>query len=79
MLHAEGPCVRHCETLDRAVVEVDVGDTRLRSEALLVDCEAVILGRDFDFAGGDVFHRLIRSTVAEFHLLQRVRRHRAKG
>src|SRR5439155_24089638 len=57
------------ESLDRTVVQVDVGQLvfRLREERR-IDGEAVVLGRDLDLAGAQILDRMIGSSVPELEL-----------
>jgi hypothetical protein len=51
---------------DGLVVEVDAVHGNIRRESPGVHSETVVLGGDFDFAGGEVFDGLIRAAMAEF-------------
>jgi hypothetical protein len=56
------------EALDRAVVEVDLGDPAIRRQTVGIDGEAVILAGDRHLAGQQVLHRLVAAVVAELEL-----------
>src|SRR4051794_28687033 len=74
VLHAAGRDVERPDALDRAVVEVDVGeldgaDLRLDPLAGLArDREAVVLRGDGDPAGAQVLDRVVGAAVAERQL-----------
>ena len=56
-------------SLNAVVVEVYMGNLYLiRVQAFGVYTEAVILGGDFDLAGGQILDRLVGATVAELQL-----------
>ena len=50
---------------DSIVVEIDVRDLDVRRQRTAVDREAVVVRRDLDLAGVEVFDRLITAAVAE--------------
>lgn len=56
-------------TLDRAVIQVQVGHLDRGRQAVGIDREAMILGGDFDFLGGHMHDRLIAAAMAEFELI----------
>ena len=57
------------ETLERLVVQVDVGDLdRLLRQAVDVDDEPVVLGGDLDCARLQVFHRVVGAVMTELEL-----------
>src|SRR5213080_2304695 len=64
VLHAEHRLRLVAESLDRAVVQVDVRDPDVFRQRLRVDGKAVILGSDFDLTGLEFLHRMIRATVS---------------
>ncbi len=72
VLDAEKGQLRVAEAFDGAVVEVDVGNhAAVRFQRFLIDSEAVILARDFDAAGVEIFDRLISAAMAELELVGR--------
>src|SRR3954471_21316783 len=83
VLHAAGGHVEQADALDRAVVEVHVGQLRLAEVALqplaglALHGEAVVLRRDRDAAGADVLDRVVRPAVAEREL-ERLQADRAR-
>ncbi len=54
------------QTSYRLIIEIDMCNLDIRWQCDGVDREAVIMGRDLDFAGGKVFDRLIAASMAEF-------------
>src|SRR6266498_609025 len=67
VLDAERGRVEHAETLDNAVVEVDVREG-CAAERVEVDGVVVVLARDLDLAGGLVAHGMVGAVVAEAEL-----------
>ena len=60
------------QAFDGVVVEVDLGDLgAVFLEAGGVGGETVVLGGDGDFAGLEVFHRLVAAAVTEFEFKRR--------
>src|SRR5262249_9142143 len=67
-LHREGGLALHRQTLHRPIVEVHVRHPGAVAERVEVDHEAVVLGGDLDFPGGQILHRLVAAVVAELEL-----------
>ena len=67
-LKAERRTVGAGESLQAAVEERGVGDARGRRKRRGIDCEAVVLTRDYDASILDVLNRMVRTVVAELHL-----------
>ncbi len=69
ILHREGGKRAVTESLERLVVQVDVGDLdRLLRQAVDVDDEPVVLRGDLDRARLQVFHRVVGAVMAELEL-----------
>src|SRR4029077_7927890 len=68
ILHTEDWQFLVTHYFDCAVVQVDVGHFNLGGERLRIHGETVILRGDCDFAGAQIFDRLIRAPEAEFQL-----------
>src|ERR1700722_20643351 len=69
--------ILHAEKRERAVahafvgvvVQIDVRDFDIaRRERVGIDAEAVVLGGDFDLLRAQIFHRMVRTVMAEFQL-----------
>ena len=58
---------------DGLVVEVDVRHLDIGRQAIGIDRKAVVVGRDLDLAGRQVFDRLVAAAVAEFEFVGRCR------
>ena len=56
------------EPLDGSVVEIQVRDLDVGRQRARIDREAVILRGDFDLAGAELLHRMIRAAMAELQL-----------
>src|SRR6185295_12418905 len=56
------------KALDRAVVQVYLGDGAGGRQRIRIDGEAVVLAGDGDATRGDVAHRLVPAMVAELEL-----------
>ncbi len=70
ILHAEHGMAAVAEAFERLVVQIHVRDFELvEVERVGIDGEAVIVRRDFDFAGDLIQHRMIRAAVAELELV----------
>lgn len=52
--------------LDGLIVEVDAVDLDRIGKGMGIDCEAMVLGSDFDFAGFEVLNGLIGAAMAKF-------------
>src|SRR5438552_4047056 len=71
VLDAECAEVFRGQALARSVVQMNVCRLHGFRERLEVDAEAVVLRRDLDAAGREVFHRLVAAAVAELELVRR--------
>src|SRR5438132_6613649 len=70
VLDAERANRRRGEPFARSVVQVDVRRHRACGQRSEVDAEAVVLRRDLDAPGRQVFHRLVRAAVPELELVR---------
>src|SRR5689334_5777435 len=69
-LDREGLLLRDLKALARSVVEVDVRRAGPALERRDIDREAVVLRRDLDAAGREIFDGLVHAAVAEFQLVR---------
>ena len=70
ILDAEGPVFHTGNTLDGVVQQIDVGDLQRRVfQTLRNNGIAVVLGRDFNFGGGQVLYRVVAAPVTELQLI----------
>src|SRR5688572_21824607 len=69
ILHAPCPKLGAGDALDRAVVEVAVGQFDAARERIFADGEAVILARYLYASGIEVPYGMVRAVVAEGHLV----------
>src|SRR5436309_14486629 len=67
ILHREHRLVLQGEAAVRAVEQRDVSLLDVLRQRLLVDREAMIHRGDLDFAGGEIFHRMVCSVMALMH------------
>ena len=58
------------QPLHGVVVQIDMRKLDRALERVGVDGEAVVLRRDFDLAGGQIFHRLIAAVMTELELVR---------
>ena len=69
ILHAEQRQRFVAHAFVGVIVQIDVGDFDFaRGQRFRVHAETVILGSDFDLFGEQVFHRMIRTVMAELQL-----------
>ncbi len=66
ILHAKDRPGLVAQALDGLVVQIDAVHRDARSQRFRVHRKAVILRRDFDPAGFQILHRLVRAAMAEF-------------
>src|SRR5207237_6301206 len=69
VLHAEHRFRLVTQTLDGAVVQIDVRDGDIRWQRLRVDREAVILRGDLDLARFQLLHRVVCAPMTELQLV----------
>ena len=70
ILNAENPVLFALDPLDGVVEQVYVSERKVGVfKGLVVDGVAVVLGGDFDFAGLEIFDRVVSAAVAEFKLV----------
>ena len=67
-LHGEHVAIRAGQTLDGAVVQVDVRDLGAAPHTCVAHCEAVVLGRYLDDAAANVLDGMIGAAMAELEL-----------
>src|SRR4029077_8692745 len=65
ILYAEYRVVSVAHPLDGAVIQVDVRNFYFGRQGIRIHRKSVILRRDRDLAGNQVFHRLIPTSVAK--------------
>ena len=68
VLHGPHGLAGHGEALDRAVVQVDLGDGAGGRQRGGIDGEAVVLAGDRDPPASPVAHRLVAAVMAELEL-----------
>ena len=69
ILHRKDRQLAMRQAFDRVVVQIQMRDFGRAFERIGVDCEAVVLRRDFHLARGEIHHRLIAAVVAELELV----------
>jgi catechol-2,3-dioxygenase len=65
VLHAKDWGIGGPQSFYRLVIQIDVGDLDIGGQAIGVDGEPVILARDGDASGPQVFDRLVAAAVAK--------------
>lgn len=69
VLHGKLRLAFNFNTLDGGIVQVNMGDLKMRCipDCISVYGKAVVLCSDFAFAGGQVLHRVVQAPVAVVH------------
>src|SRR5207249_11594843 len=66
ILNAENRLALVSHAFDGPVVQIDAIDRNIGRQRGWIDREAMVLRSDFNFAGLQVLHRLVRAAMAEF-------------
>jgi hypothetical protein len=69
ILHAEEGQIAVAQTFERFVVQVSMCELDFTlGQRIWIDGEVMVMSRDFDLSGLQIFHRMIPAVVAEFQL-----------